>query len=49
MKESLKEIKSKEILKSIINGLKDVRKGKTHSIYKLWDEISSTSKKQLEK
>ena len=39
MKEALKDIESKKILKSIENGLKDIEKGKTHSIDKLWDEL----------
>lgn len=39
MKEALKEVEAKKILKSIDAGLKDVEEGKTNSIDKLWDEL----------
>ena len=39
MKEALKEVEAKKILKSINAGLKDVEEGKTNSIDKLWDEL----------
>ena len=39
MKEALKEVESKKILKSIQSGLDDMKSGKTKSIDKLWDEL----------
>lgn len=39
MKEALKELEAKKILKSIDAGLKDVKEGRTNSIDKLWDEL----------
>jgi PHD/YefM family antitoxin component YafN of YafNO toxin-antitoxin module len=39
MKETLKELEAKKILKSIDAGLKDVKEGRTNSIDKLWDEL----------
>ena len=39
MKEALKEVESKKILKSIQSGLDDMKNGKTKSIDKLWDEL----------
>ena len=39
MKEALKEVESKKILKSIQSGLDDMKSGKTKSIDKLWNEL----------
>lgn len=39
MKEALKEIEAKKILQAIQSGLEDIKKGNTHSIDKLWDEL----------
>ena len=39
MKEALKEVESKKILKSIQSGLDGMKSGKTKSIDKLWDEL----------
>jgi PHD/YefM family antitoxin component YafN of YafNO toxin-antitoxin module len=39
MKEALKEIEAKKILQVIQSGLEDIKKGNTHSIDKLWDEL----------
>ncbi|PUE63383.1 type II toxin-antitoxin system Phd/YefM family antitoxin [Arcobacter caeni] len=39
MKEALKEIEAKKILQVIQSGLEDTKKGNTHSIDKLWDEL----------
>lgn len=39
MQEALKEVEAKKIMESIKNGLKDLEKGKTQSIDKLWNEL----------
>jgi len=39
MKNALKKIESEKFLDSVTNGLDDVRKGNTHPIDKLWDEL----------
>jgi len=39
MKNALKKIESEKFLDSVTKGLDDVRKGNTHPIDKLWDEL----------
>ena len=39
MKEALKQIEAKKILQAIQSGIKKKKKGNTHSIDKLWDEL----------
>jgi len=39
MSEVLKLVESKELMKSIRNGLEDVESSKTHPIEELWDKL----------
>lgn len=39
MSEALKKVESQEFLVSVHSGLNDIKKGNTHSIDKLWDEL----------
>lgn len=39
MSEALKKVESQEFLTSVHTGLQDVKKGNTHAIDKLWDQL----------
>lgn len=50
MENGVKSVKAKEIVKSIKNGLKDVKNSNSHPINELWDKlIISTDDKDLRK
>ncbi|BFU77542.1 hypothetical protein ALC152_07570 [Arcobacter sp. 15-2] len=39
MNEALKKVESQEFLTSVDTGLQDIKKGNTHAIDKLWDQL----------
>jgi len=39
MSEALKKVESQEFLTSVDTGLQDIKKGNTHAIDKLWDQL----------